>query len=138
MILVSLQRCECHNLKSLKTCWSNHDIIITYSFVCYFYKVEHAAHYCAKNQVLFFGRASFQDRPSYSVRKAPVCNRMHQHLCAYCQSQTLAAVPLLGHVKIPHTLIGYNCQLSLELIVCLTTVVDVQLSTVSCNYFLSV
>ena len=35
-----------------------------------------------------------------------MCNRLHQHLCARYKSQTLPAIPLSGHRKILHTLIG--------------------------------
>ena len=48
-------------------------------------------------------RVNFQYRLSYCVRTAPVCNRMHQHLCAH--SPALIAIPLFGHTKILHTLI---------------------------------
>ena len=37
---------------------------------------------------------------------APVCSHRHQHLCTRYKSQTLAVVPLFGHTKILHTLIG--------------------------------
>ena len=54
----------------------------------------------------FSPKVSFQCRLSYSVRTAPVCNRMHQHLCARSKSQTLAAIPLFGHTKVLHTPVG--------------------------------
>ena len=54
----------------------------------------------------FSPRVNFQCRLSYGARTAPVCNRMHRHLCARYNSQTLAAIPLCGHTKILHTLIG--------------------------------
>ena len=41
---------------------------------------------------------------SCGVPKA--CNRMHQHLRECEQSQTPAAISLLGHAKILHTLVG--------------------------------
>ena len=53
----------------------------------------------------FSPRVNFQCRLSYSVCTAPVCNCMHQHLCACSKSQTLAAVPLFGYIKIPHIMI---------------------------------
>ena len=57
-------------------------------------------------QGIFFPRIDFHYRLSYSVRISHVYSRMHQHLCARYQSQTLAAVPLFWHTKILHTLIG--------------------------------
>ena len=35
-----------------------------------------------------------------------MCNRMYQHLCTCYKSQTQAAIPLFGHTKILHTLVG--------------------------------
>ena len=45
---------------------------------------------------------SFQCRLSHGVRTAPVCNRMHQQLCAH----HCLAIPLFGLTKILHTPIG--------------------------------
>ena len=54
----------------------------------------------------FSPAVSLQCRLSDGVRTAPVCNRMHQHLCARYKSQTLAAIPLFGTRKYLYTLIG--------------------------------
>ena len=54
--------------------------------------------------VFFSPRVNFQCRLSYGVDAAPMCNCMHQQLCAHQKSQTLAAVPLFGHTKILNTL----------------------------------
>ena len=54
----------------------------------------------------FSPRVSFKCRLSYGVSTAPVCNGIHQHLCARYKSRTLTAIPLFGHTKILHTLIG--------------------------------
>ena len=43
---------------------------------------------------------------SLTVHTAPVCRRMHQHLCVHYKSQAVAAIPLLGHFKILHTPTG--------------------------------
>ena len=43
---------------------------------------------------------SYQCRPSYGVRTAPVCNRMHQHLCGWQKAQILAAITLSEHTEI--------------------------------------
>ena len=51
-----------------------------------------------------FPRVSFQCRLSYSVRRALMCSCTHPHLRACWKSQTLAATPLFGHMKILHTL----------------------------------
>ena len=47
----------------------------------------------------FSPRVKLQCRLSYGVRTALVCCRMHQDLCARLESQTLAAILLLGHHK---------------------------------------
>ena len=36
----------------------------------------------------------------------PVCNRMHQQVCARKKNQTLAAIPLFEHMNILQTLTG--------------------------------
>ena len=51
------------------------------------------------------GVLNFQCRLSYGVRAAPACNRMHQHLC---KSRTLAAIPVFGHKKMLHSLVGMD------------------------------
>ena len=48
----------------------------------------------------------FQCRPSYGIRTAPVSNRMHSYVCTRERSHTLADIPLFGHTKTPHALIG--------------------------------
>ena len=55
---------------------------------------------------VFSPRVSFQCRLSYSVRTAPVCSCMHQHLYTRYKSQTLTAIPLFGYRKMLHTLVG--------------------------------
>ena len=55
---------------------------------------------------IFCPRVYFQCRLSYGICTAPVCSYMHQHLCAHLKSQMLATIPLFGHTKILHTLIG--------------------------------
>ena len=54
----------------------------------------------------FSPRVNFQRRLSYSVCTAPVCNRMHQHLCARSKSHTLAAMLLFVQIQILHKPIG--------------------------------
>ena len=54
----------------------------------------------------FFPRVNFQCRLSYNALAALVCNRMHQHLCTHSKSQTLLAIPLFGHTRILHMLVG--------------------------------
>ena len=58
------------------------------------------------HQVIFLPESTSGADSSYGVHTAPVCNHMHQDLCARYKSQTLAAIPLFGHTKILHTLIG--------------------------------
>ena len=53
----------------------------------------------------FSPRINFWCRLFYGVRKAPVWNRMHRHLCTRYKSQTLATVPLFEHTKILHALV---------------------------------
>ena len=53
----------------------------------------------------FFSQSQLPVQTVLRCPYSPVCNRMHQHLCARYKSQTLAAVPLSGHTKILHTLI---------------------------------
>ena len=45
-------------------------------------------------------------RLSYSVCTAPMRNHMHQNLFTRSKFQTVAAMPMLGHTKILHMLIG--------------------------------
>ena len=53
-------------------------------------------------QGIFLPSSTFRGDSS-CVHTAPTCNHMHQH--AHYKSQTLAAIPLSGHMKIQHTLI---------------------------------
>ena len=58
-----------------------------------------------KNLYIFIP-VSFQCRLSYGVRKAAPCAIACVNICAHVKkSQTLAAIPLFGHTKIPSTLI---------------------------------
>ena len=62
---------------------------------------------CDKGR-FFLWQLSVQTLPQPCVQShasAPVCNHMHQHLCAYCKSQTLQLYHCL-HIKILHTPIG--------------------------------
>ena len=64
----------------------------------------------------FSPKVRFQCRRCYGVCPAPVCSRVHQHLCARSKSQTLAATALVGHRKTPHALIGRTVTLLLRLL----------------------
>ena len=54
----------------------------------------------------FFPPESTSSADSYNAHAAPVCNRMHQHLCTHSKSHTLLAIPLFGHTRILHMLVG--------------------------------
>ena len=64
----------------------------------------------------FCPKVNFQCRLSYIVHTAsppppppttpPMCNHSHSHLHTHEKSQTLAAIPLFGHMKILHAMIG--------------------------------
>ena len=53
-----------------------------------------------------FPPESTSSADSYNAHAAPVCNRMHQHLCTHSKSHTLLAIPLFGHTRILHMLVG--------------------------------
>ena len=55
---------------------------------------------------VFSPTVSCQCRLSYTVRTAPVCSCMHQHLYTRYKSQTLTAIPLFGYRKMLHTQVG--------------------------------
>ena len=51
----------------------------------------------------FSPKVNFRRRLSCCVFTASVCNSIHQHLCMCSKSQTPAAAPLFGHMKMLHT-----------------------------------
>ena len=65
----------------------------------------------AVRQGIFLPESTFSaDFLTVSVQPPPpppaVCNRTHKHLCARYRSQTLAAIPSVGHTKTLHALLG--------------------------------
>ena len=58
---------------------------------------------CSKG---FFSQSQLSVQTLTVSVQPPVRNRMHQHICARYKSQTPAAIPLFGHRKLLHILIG--------------------------------
>ena len=81
----------------------------------------------AKDLFSFFTPESTSSADSYSVRTAPVCNRMHQ-ICVHIKNSKLWHVPLFDPMKILHTLLGMGCSALTAAVPYLTQVRKTQIS----------